>query len=117
MRKDLEKKIKKITCLILDVDGVLTDGKIVVAGESFGDFAVVRYLGSCMASTLTKTDASCSGVCDGSATITASGGMPPYNYMWSNGGTNSTEGGLCSGGYFVTVTDLNNCTSADSVTV
>lgn len=33
MKKNLEKKIKKITCLIVDVDGVLTDGKIVVDHE------------------------------------------------------------------------------------
>lgn len=33
MKKNLEKKIKKIVCLILDVDGVLTDGKIIVDHE------------------------------------------------------------------------------------
>ncbi|HOY06777.1 MAG TPA: choice-of-anchor L domain-containing protein [Saprospiraceae bacterium] len=47
---------------------------------------------------------------DGSATVQASGGTPPYNYFWNvNGGTSATISGLASAEYIVTVTDVNNC--------
>ncbi len=41
-----------------------------------------------------------------------SGGNFPFNYLWSpTGGTDATVGGLVSGAYTVTVTDLNGCSS------
>ncbi len=42
MKKNLASKIKKIKCLILDVDGVLTDGKIILdhQGQEIKEFDV-----------------------------------------------------------------------------
>lgn len=61
-------------------------------------------------------DASCNGVCDGSATIIASGGTLPYTFNWSpSGGNGPTASNLCAGTYAVDVTDANGCT--ESVTV
>ena len=37
------------------------------------------------ASILTTQDVSCNGGCDGFATVTQSGGTPPYSYSWSDG--------------------------------
>jgi len=49
---------------------------------------------------------SCSGLCDGTATVIVSGGTPPYWYSWSpTGGSSATASGLCKGTYVVTVTD------------
>ncbi len=42
---------------------------------------------------------------NGFATATASGGTPPYSYLWSNGATTETAQGLAPGTYTVTVTD------------
>ena len=42
---------------------------------------------------------------DGSITITVSGGILPYTYLWSNGQTGPTATGLGVGTYSVTVTD------------
>jgi gliding motility-associated-like protein len=56
--------------------------------------------------------------CGNSATITASGGTPPYSYIWSNGSTEQTVTGT-SGVYYVTVTD-NSCITlkgTDSVSI
>jgi len=39
-----------------------------------------------------------------------SGGMPPYSYLYSNGGTTQNQTGLPPGNYNVTVTDANGCT-------
>jgi hypothetical protein len=59
-----------------------------------------------------STDVLCHGLCNGTATVTASGGTPPYSYYWSDGQTISTLTGLCAENYFVTVSDANGC-SAD----
>ena len=53
--------------------------------------------------------------CNGGATINAYGGTAPYNFQWSNtaGGssisTNDSLFNVCSGNYFVKITDANNC--------
>ncbi len=57
----------------------------------------------------------CPDSCDGVAIILASGGIPPYQYLWSNGMTNDTIYNLCAGTYFVTVTDSVNCISVNGV--
>lgn len=54
-------------------------------------------------------NAACNGTCNGSATISASGGVSPYNFTWQGGGTSATKTGLCAGSYNVTVTDANGC--------
>jgi len=62
-------------------------------------------------------DVSCNGVCDGSATVTPSGGTMPYSYSWDNGSTDSTASGLCAGPHQVTVTDANNCDTVLSMMI
>lgn len=57
--------------------------------------------------TLTKTDNVCFRDCQGSATITATGGTLPYSYSW--GSPTNTIVNLCVGEYHVTVSDANNC--------
>lgn len=45
----------------------------------------------------------------GSMTANVSGGIPPYMYMWSNGGGTPTINNLAPGEYCVTIMDANNC--------
>lgn len=54
---------------------------------------------------------------DGTATVSASGGLMPYTYLWSNGQTTATATGLMEESYTVTVTDANGCTDEGSVTI
>jgi len=39
------------------------------------------------------------------------------NYLWSDGQTTQTATGLCAGTYSLTITDSNNCTTIDSLTI
>ncbi|MBL0051830.1 MAG: SprB repeat-containing protein [Bacteroidetes bacterium] len=55
--------------------------------------------------------ATCS-ACDGSSTISATGGTSPYTYLWSDGQTTASAKGLCAGNYTVTVTDKKGCTQS-----
>ncbi|MBK9336168.1 MAG: lamin tail domain-containing protein [Lewinellaceae bacterium] len=66
--------------------------------------ATVNQPPALIAST-SKTDVSCPGGSNGTATVMASGGTPPYSYLWSNGQTTATATGLSAGTYTVTVTD------------
>ena len=61
---------------------------------------------------------SCNGVCDGSATITVSGGTAGYTYLWMPGGqTTQNISNQCAGSYTVTVTDANGCSETITVTI
>jgi hypothetical protein len=55
------------------------------------------------------TPASCPSASDGSITANATGGTPPYTFLWSNGGTSSTISNLSPGMYYLSVNDANNC--------
>ncbi len=59
----------------------------------------------------TFTPVSCSGTCDGTASVTPSGGTSPYTYLWANGQTTSSVSNLCVGATSVTITDFNGCTN------
>lgn len=62
------------------------------------------------------TPATCTSA-DGSVSVAPSGGTAPYTFSWSNGAVTAGQGGLASGAYFVTVTDVNGCTAEDVVFV
>jgi large repetitive protein len=64
-----------------------------------------------------KTDASCAGVNNGSATAQISGGTGPWRYVWSNGATSAQVVNLASGNYTVSVYDALNCFKTATVTI
>lgn len=65
-----------------------------------------------------KTDVSCNGGSNGTATITASGGTAPYTYLWTpSGGTGATASGLPQGTYTCTIKDNNLCQITRNVTI
>ncbi len=69
-------------------------------------------------SLIVDTDESCAGLCDGQVSSTAAGGTGVgYTYSWSNGGTSSTEAGLCAGPIDVTVTDSDGCFASATGTI
>jgi gliding motility-associated-like protein len=71
--------------------------------------------------TITPVDASCPGVCDGSASAVASGGAGGFLYAWSpepgTGQGTAAAGGLCPQTYTLTVTDLLGCDTTLTVVI
>ena len=58
--------------------------------------------------TVAKTNVTCFGITDGTATTTVTGGSGNYTYSWAPGGQNTANvTGLGAGTYTVTVTDLD----------
>lgn len=78
--------------------------------------AAISQAGSILINFANSTDVSCFGGSDGIATANASGGTPPYKYMWSTVPQQTTQniGSLAIGTYAVTVTDSQGCTAASS---
>lgn len=62
-------------------------------------------------------DVSCFEGVDGSIDVTVNGGTPSYNFDWSNGGTTEDLSGLDVGGYILTLTDGNSCSTPAPVTI
>ena len=59
---------------------------------------------------LSVTNVSCNGLCDGAATVAATGGIGPYEFDWSpSGGETVTATNLCFGTYTVFIEDVNGC--------
>jgi hypothetical protein len=64
-----------------------------------------------LTATQSQVNLTCNGVCNGSATVVASGGTAPYTYSWApSGGSAATASSLCAGTYTCTITDANSTT-------
>jgi len=94
------------TVTVTDANGCTATQTITVAGV---DCAV-------MANT-SKTDVSCAGAANGSATVNLTFATPPLSFLWSNGGTGQTIMGLSGGTYDVTATDANGCAVVATVAI
>lgn len=72
-----------------------------------------------LTSTTTTNPVTCGGACDGSASVTAQGGTPPYTYAWNSLPPQQLQNAtfLCASSYIVTVTDSKFCTVASNATV
>ena len=66
---------------------------------------------------VSSSNASCNSSVDGNASIAVSGGVKPYNYLWSNNNQTNAIVSLAGGTYYVSVTDSSNCQIVDSAKV
>lgn len=93
----------------------VTDANSCTASESF----LLSDPGcDLVASISASADVSCNGLADGSATADQTGGLAPFTYAWSNGGTTASVSGLAAGTYTVTITDAtSSCFDTESVVI
>lgn len=69
--------------------------------------------------TMSHTDVTTNGGLDGSATVTVTGGIPPFTYVWNTFPvqTTTTISNLSAGNYFVTVIDGVGCSGTGNTIV
>ena len=65
----------------------------------------------------TSVNPPCFGQSSGSINLSPTGGTPTYTFNWGGGVTTEDRNNIPSGTYTVTVTDQNNCTATQSVTI
>ncbi|MBV6485583.1 MAG: hypothetical protein KFKLKKLM_02153 [Flavobacteriales bacterium] len=102
------------------VAGLCAGNYIVTVSDALGCSSPINVVineSNVLSVTASANNLTCFGQNDGSATATPAGGTAPYTYLWSNGLTTPTIAGLGSGGYSVTVTDVNGCSATDNVTI
>jgi uncharacterized protein (DUF2141 family) len=63
------------------------------------------------------TNVSCYNEANGLADLTVAGGTQPYTFNWVTSTTTEDISTLVAGKYLVTVTDANNCSKIDSITI
>ena len=66
---------------------------------------------------VTASQVSCQGESNSQGTVTATGGLTPYTYAWTNGETTITATGLSIADAQVSVSDASGCSVTESFTV
>lgn len=85
--------------------------------EAFSNVLAVVVLDSVDASFTSVLSSVCSNAADGSAVLSASGGVGDFSYSWSNGQSDSLAQSLSPGTYTVTITDAFGCSTVRSTTI
>ena len=96
------------TCTVSDGTGQTATASYTVTAPSLLTSSVVNV-----------QNVSCFGANNGTASVTATGGTPPYTYFWSGNASSitNTASNLGPGVATVTVTDANGCTSTANATI
>ncbi len=89
---------------VTDVCGAVSDSVIISSPSAISASTII-------------TNESFAGVADGYVDLIVSGGTPYYLYSWSNGSTAEDLQNVTEGTYYFTITDVNECTLTDSVTI
>ncbi|MEY3051210.1 MAG: hypothetical protein RLY31_995 [Bacteroidota bacterium] len=72
---------------------------------------------SALVATVEQTDVLCNGASDGSLSLSASGGFPPYSLLWSTGSSEPALSDLPAATYSFQLSDSRGCFLSDSVTI
>ncbi len=78
-------------------------------------FSIVVQEAFTVASNVTQV--SCAGLCNGSISLSVTGGGAPFSILWNNGATGASLQNLCPGNYSATVTDNAGCSQEQSFSI
>lgn len=79
-------------------------------GEAYSNTLTVHVFDLFDSTSTSVTNVACNSGNDGSITVNVTGGLMPYAYAWSSGGSvTNTNSGLTAGTYTVSVTDAKLC--------
>jgi len=96
-------------CIVTNVNPIITFPPSILNTICFNCTLISSY---------TKTNVSCRGGNDGTATVTPFGGIFPYTYSWlPTGFTGQTDTTLTAGTYYVMITDAVGCISNDTIII
>ena len=101
----------------------LPAGSYTIKGKDANGCIETKFVTITQPSTALSASVSTSSNCitgnNGSATVTVTGGIGSYSYLWntSPAQTTATASGLLAGTYTVTVTDGNNCSINKTITI
>ncbi len=91
--------------------------------DSTGAVANLQWLSAqpvlpTLSASVSSTNITCTGTCDGTATAIAHWGIPPFTYSWNTTPVQDsvTATGLCLGTYTLTITDSANASATSTVT-
>jgi gliding motility-associated-like protein len=89
------------------------------AGCSVNATVTITQPAALTANAMIINNVTCNGLSDGYATVGASGGTGPYNYMWNTTPVQYTQSisGLAPGNYTATVIDANGCNTTSTITI
>jgi len=87
------------------------------ANCTLSDTAVVDTAPTITITQQSISNVTCFGTMNGSATISATGGNSPYTYFWSNTNNTNSIANVSGGTYYVTVSDINNCSAIDTIII
>ena len=101
---------------------LISDGNVSTTIDNAGEL-VACSVDPCAGVTLTmnvvsQSDPNCFGGMDGSATVSATGGIAPYTYTWSPGSmSGATQNSLGEGTYTISIQDANGCLDSGTVVI
>lgn len=94
------------TCNIIDASGCVMQQTVTVSQPTGLQIVPIQ------------NNVRCNSSCDGSAEVNVSGGLAPYNYLWTaNVSVASVASNLCAGVYSCSVTDAAGCLSIHTFTI
>ncbi len=70
-----------------------------------------------LTSNINASQIPCFSSANGAIDLTVTGGTTPYSFAWSNGPTTEDVSNLTAGTYSVVITDANDCTTSEQVTI
>ncbi|HBX51821.1 MAG: hypothetical protein A2275_03450 [Bacteroidetes bacterium RIFOXYA12_FULL_35_11] len=70
-----------------------------------------------LVSNIIKTEPDCNGQSTGSLFVEVTGGVPDYNYFWSDNSYDSFRENLHAGMYYLTIQDYYHCSHYDSIEI